>query len=129
VTEIPDQQEFQQPVELPTTEETVQELRRRLAMELYQIEEDLKGGGRIAGKPCDCLGYKHHFGIIAKTNELLAYDTDPVYKEILDWYEAHAPEFEITAIVNHEPEYYHELVPEVRMFRKRVVQTLGPGEA
>jgi len=39
---------------LPNTAETTTELRRRLGKELYRMELDLVGGGRIAGKPCDC---------------------------------------------------------------------------
>lgn len=43
-------------IAMPTTEETVAELKRRLAKEIYAFEKDLLAGGRIAGKPCDCLG-------------------------------------------------------------------------
>ncbi len=39
---------------LANTQETIEELRRRLGKELYKMELDLAGGGRIAGKPCDC---------------------------------------------------------------------------
>lgn len=42
------------PMDMPTTAETVADLKRRLGKELYRMELDLAGGGRIAGKPCDC---------------------------------------------------------------------------
>ena len=40
-------------IDMPTTAETVDELRRRLAKELYRMELDLVGGGRIPNRACD----------------------------------------------------------------------------
>lgn len=56
---------------LPTMEETIEELRHRLGKELYRMELDLISGGRIAGRPCDCLGKKHTLGLEATAEELL----------------------------------------------------------
>ena len=41
--------------ELPTEAETVDELKKDLAKELYKLELDLSRGLKINGKPCDCL--------------------------------------------------------------------------
>jgi len=111
-------------IELPTTEQTVRELKRRLAKELYRMELDLQAGARIAGKPCDCLSYaKHLSGVEATAEELMSYETNPVYGEVITWLRSHEAEFEPEEIAKHPPEYYHRLVPEVRRFRKEVMGT------
>ncbi len=111
----------------PTTEETVQELKRRLGKELYRIEMDLQGGARIAGKPCDCLSRaKHLSGVEATAEELMSYGVDPTYGRIIAWLEAHEREFEPAEIAKHPPEYYQSLAPEVREFRKEVMGTVKP---
>jgi len=108
---------------LPTTEETVTELKRRLGRELYRIELDLVAGGRIAGKPCDCLGSKHHFGIEATAEELIPMDTSPIYPSIISWLKVHQNEFEVEEVAKRPPEHYQALAPEVRRFRKEVLGT------
>ena len=108
---------------MPTTAETLAELKRRLGKELYRAEMDLQGGARIAGKPCDCLSAKHRGGIEATAEELMSYERNPVYGQVIDWFNQHAPEFEPAEIAKRPPEYYQGLAPEVRALRKQVVTT------
>ena len=108
---------------MPTTQETVDELRRRLAKELYRMELDLAGGGRIAGKICDCLSGKHHFGIEATAEELIPMDSNPIYARTIAWLNQHASEFEVEEVAKHQPEYYQNLAPQVRALRKEVLGT------
>ena len=108
---------------LPTTEETVRELRRRLAKELYRMEMDLQTGARFAGKPCDCLGKKHNLGVEATAEELMSYESNPVYGKCVAWLRKHEAEFEPGEIARRPPEHYRALAPEVRAFRKEVLGT------
>ena len=110
-------------IELPTTAETVAELRRRLGKELYRMELDLASGGRIAGKPCDCLGAKHLLGLEATAEELMAMDPNPVHKAIIAWLRGHQEEFDPAGIAERPAEYYQGLIPDVRRFRKEVMGT------
>jgi len=108
---------------LPTTDETIHELKRRLAKELYRMEMDLAGGGRIAGKPCDCLSGKHHLGLEATAEELVSYGPQPIYNEIMNWLNRHSPEFEVGEIGKRPVEYYQGLSPDLKSFRKRLLGT------
>ncbi len=108
---------------LANTAETIEELRSRLGKELYKMELDLANGGRINGKPCDCLSKKHKFGLEATAEEMMSYEHKPVHGEIITWLNRHAPEFEPAEIAKHDPEYYRALIPEVRAFRKEVMGT------
>lgn len=111
-------------VDMPTTAETVTELKRRLGKELYRAELDLQNGGRIAGKPCDCLSRaKHSAGIEATAEELMSYEVNPLYGEVIEWFNSHAREFEPAEIAKRPPEYYQGLTPEIRNFRKKVMGT------
>ncbi len=111
-------------MDLPTTAETIDELKQRLGKELYRIELDLQRGARIAGKPCDCLTRaKHLGGVEAAAEELMSYENNPIYGKTVDWFKQHEPEFVPQEIANHPKEYYQGLVPEVRAFRKAVVGT------
>lgn len=109
--------------DMPTTQETIAELKRRLGKELYRMELDLQGGGRISGKPCDCLSAKHRLGLEATAEELMSYDKNPVYNGIVKWLNTHAPSFEPAEIAKHPETYYQMLAPEVRTFRKEVMGT------
>jgi hypothetical protein len=113
----------QQP--LPTTEETRQVLRRRLAKELYRAELDLAGGLRIAGKPCDCLDSKHSLGLEATAEELISSEPDnPVYQEILVWLKQNHPKVSIEAIASGQYEKeYPSMAGQFREFRKRIMGT------
>ncbi len=107
--------------EMPTTSETVQELKRRLGKEIYRMEMDLQGGGRIAGKPCDCLSKKHHLGIEATAEELMSYEKNPRYGQVVEWLNRHAADFEPAEIAKNPPEHYQGLAPELRDFRKEIL--------
>ena len=110
-------------IETPTTEETVAELNRRLGKELYRMELDLAGGARIAGKPCDCLASKHHFGIEATAEELIPYENRPIYSEIISWLRQHEHTFPIQEVAKTPPEFYKSLAPDMKRFRKTVLGT------
>lgn len=111
------------PMDMPTTAETVADLKRRLGKELYRMELDLAGGGRIAGKPCGCLGNKHNLGLEATAEELIPLDSNPAYNQILGWLKQHEPEFTPEQIAKHPPEYYQALGHEARAFRKAVLES------
>ena len=105
----------------PTTEETIQALKARLVKELYRLELDLQGGLRIAGKPCDCAGAKHNVGVEATAEELMSYEANPLYGEVIDWYRRRLPEFDPAVISTKPVDYYRAMTPEVRSFRKALV--------
>ena len=111
--------------ELPTTEETALELKRRLAKELYRAELDLSSKLRIAGKPCDCLDSKHTLGLEAAAEELIAQEPgNPVYSEILQWIKDNHPKVTIEAIVSGKyDEEYPKMAAEFKGFRKRIMGT------
>jgi hypothetical protein len=110
--------------DLPTTAETLKELKRRLAKELYRVELDLQSGARISGKPCDCLSKaKHSAGIEATAEELMSYEANPLYGRVISWVNSHATVFEPSEIAKRPPEYYQAIAPEVRAFRKEVMGT------
>ena len=98
-------------------------LKDRLGKELYRIELDLQDGGRIAGKPCDCLSKKHRLGIEATAEELMSYERNPVYGDIAAWMSSHSPTFEPQVIAETPASFYQQLAPEVRAFRKQVMGT------
>ena len=109
---------------MPTTAETLTELKGRLGKELYRIELDLQRGARIAGKPCDCLTRgKHLGGVEATAEELMSYEPNPIYGKVVDWLHRHEAEFQPAEIARREPDYYRGLVPQVRDFRKEVMGT------
>ena len=111
-------------LERPTTAETVEELRRRLGKELYRVELDLQAGGRIAGKPCDCLTREKHLGgVEATAEELMSYEANPVYGRVVEWVNKHEGELRPEAIAEKPPSYYQGLTPEVRVLRKAVMGT------
>jgi hypothetical protein len=110
-------------IEMPTTAQTITMLKDRLGKELYRIELDLQNGGRIAGRPCDCLSKKHRLGIEATAEELMSYERSPVYGQIVEWLDEHAPRFDPKVIAKTPASYYQQLTPEVRDFRKQVMGT------
>ena len=116
-------------IELPTAEETKQELKRRLAKELYRAELDLGAKLRIAGKPCDCLGYKHSLEMEAAAEELISSEPDnKVYFEITDWLKRNQPKVSIEAISTGQyDDEYPRMAAEFRDFRKRVMGTTAIG--
>ena len=111
------------PHDLPTTEETAQELKRRLGKELYRAELDLSSKLRIAGKPCDCLDAKHTLGLEAVAEELIAQEPgNPVYSEIIAWIKQNQSKVTIEAISSGQyDEEYPKMAAEFKGFRKRVM--------
>ena len=109
--------------DLPTSEETTQELKRRLGKELYRAELDLSNKLRIAGKPCDCLESKHTLMLEAAAEELIASEPDnPVYFEIIDWIKQNQLKVTIEAISTGEyDEEYPRMAAEFKGFRKRIL--------
>jgi hypothetical protein len=103
----------------PTTEETVAEVKEDLLKEMARFQNDLVRGGRIAGKPCDCLK-KHSVSILATVEELLTMDSNPAYDELIKWLAKHDAEFTPVEADKHEPEYYHAMLPEFRRIRKKL---------
>jgi len=113
--------------DLPTSQETAQALKRRLAKELYRAELDLANKLRIAGKPCDCLESKHTLGMEAVAEELIPHEPDnPVYSEIIDWIKQNQPKVTIEAIISgYYDDEYPRMASEFRDFRKRIMGTFA----
>ncbi len=110
---------------LATTEETVAELERRLAKELYRFQLDLAAGCKIAGKPCDCCEKHPDLGLEAICEELIPMEpTNPIYQEIPKWYQGNA--HKLTAEASASGKYdgeYPMMAAEMRNFRKRLLGT------
>ena len=111
--------------DLPTSDETINILKRRLAKELYRAELDLSGGLRIAGKPCDCLSDKHTLGIEATAEELISKEpTNQIYQEIIDWIPRNRSKLTVAAIAGGDYKgEYPKMANEFYHFRKRVMGT------
>jgi hypothetical protein len=112
---------------LPTREETVAELKRRLTKELYKAELDLAGGLRIGGKPCMCLERKHTLMLEAAAEELISEEPDnPVYREIIQWIRNNENKLTVEAIASgaYDNEY-PQMAAKFRDFRKRVAGTVA----
>jgi len=107
--------------ERPTTEQTIRQLRRRLGKELYKAELDLAAGLRFDSLPCDCLDQKHSLMLEAAAEEMMSYEQNPVYGQIIDWLRLHQNEFPPEEIAKRSPEHYQAMAPEIRNFRKRVM--------
>lgn len=75
------------------------------------------------GAAHNCASSKHSLGVEATAEELMAYDKSNLPSQVIQWYHNHLPQFDPQEIVNHPPEYYHQLVPEVRQFRKQLMGT------
>lgn len=127
VSDLTETQDIPAVNSLPTTPETITELKTRLAKQLIGMEMDLMGGGRIAGKPCDCLGGKHNLALETTAEELIPMDSDPTYSKIIEWLHSHKEELKPAGIAKHPPEYYHKLSGEIREFRKHITKGLVVG--
>lgn len=115
-------------VALPTEAETARELRRRVGKELYRAELDLQARLKIAAKPCDCLSDKHRLGLEATIEELSSKAPDPVYSEILGWFEINAEKLTVQASASGRyDEEYPAMAGELARFRKRVLGTTSLG--
>ena len=107
---------------LPSTAETVADLRRRFGKELYSLQGDLLRGCRIAGKPCNCFE-KHNLGLEAMAEELLSMGPCDVCHDVLRWVEAHAAVSSVEAVAAHPPKFYMDMAPEVRDLRTALMST------
>ena len=109
-------------LERPTTEETLAQLKRRLAKECYKTELDLANGLLINGKPCDCLNDKHALFFESICEELIPLDPqNPIYLEILDWVKAALPKATSEAIMSGRyAAEYPLMASQMRDFRKRL---------
>jgi len=123
VVRVPDQYPSPAAAPLPTTQETVDELKRRLGREMYRLQTDLVAGGRIADKPCDCLHKHTEMGLLPIVEELVSMDSNPVYDQIINWSEKHLPEFTLDAVTRNDPKYYRSLAPDMRNLRKELLGT------
>jgi len=123
VVRVPDQYPSPAAAPLPTTQETVDELKRRLGREMYRLQMDLVAGGRIAGKPCDCLHKHTEMGLLPIVEELVTMDANPVYDRVINWSEEHLPEFTVDAVTRNDPEHYRGLAPSIRELRKELLGT------
>ena len=110
---------------LPTSEETTHELKRRLSKELYRAELDLASGLRIAGKPCDCLTNKHTLGLEATAEELISQDPgNNTYKQIISWIGANQHKLTVEAIESGKyAAEYPKMAQDFKIFRKNVLGT------
>ena len=117
-------------IALPTSEETTEELKRRLGRELYRAELDLAAGLKIAGKPCDCLSNKHPLMLEAASEELISQDPgNSVYQDIIQWIKDNQDRVTVEAI--HSGKYaaeYPHMANEFKNFRKRVFGSAGTAE-
>ena len=118
-------------VALPTSDETTEELKRRLAKELYRMELDLAAGLKIAGKPCDCGSNKHTLMLEAAAEELVSQDPGnaSVYQDIIKWIPQNRVKITPEAIGSGKftTEYPH-MANEFKEFRKRVFGSTGEPE-
>ena len=107
----------------PTTAETVTQLETRLTDQLLQLQEDLLEGARINGIPCDCL-LKHTRVMDVTAKELQSMSSKPAYHQIRSWSQSHmwGPE----TVAQHPPEFFVNMVPELRELRKGLTGTTGP---
>jgi len=125
--EVPIPQKTSTKIELPTSEETTQELKRRLARELYRAELDLANGLMIAGKPCDCLSNKHTLEIDASAEELVSQDPEnSVYQEIRSWIVKNQSKLTPEAILSGQfKQEYPRMALQFKNFRKRILGSTG----
>ncbi|MDP2730343.1 MAG: hypothetical protein Q8O55_07665 [Dehalococcoidales bacterium] len=123
-------------ISMPTSEETTEELKRRLAKELYRMELDLAAGLKIAGKPCDCGSNKHTLMLEAAAEELISQDPGnaSVYQSIINWIPANRSKIIPEAIQTGKyASEYPRMANEFKMFRKGVLGSIAepveqPGE-
>ena len=110
---------------MPTTEETITELKRQLAKEMYRFQIDLARGCKIAGKPCDCCDKHPLLGIESMAEELIPMDpSNPIYHECTQWIKANAQKLTVEASASgaYDKEYPH-MAATWREFRKQLLGT------
>lgn len=110
---------------LATTEETIVDLNKRLAKEVYRFQLDLAAGCKIAGKPCDCCEKHPLFAIESMVEELVPMDPEnPTYSALGQWIKANAHKLTIEASASgeYDQEYPH-MAATMRAFRKDLMGT------
>ncbi len=110
---------------MPTTEETVTDLKRRLAKEMYRFQLDLASGCKIAGKPCDCCDKHPLLGIESLVEELVPMDpSNGIYSECTQWIKANAEKLTVEASASgaYDKEYPY-MAAAWRGFRKNLLGT------
>jgi len=116
-------------VGMPTTEETVTDLKRRLAKEMYRFQLDLASSCKIAGKPCDCCEKHPLLAIESLAEELVPMDpSNPIYYECTQWIKANAEKLTVEASASgaYDKEYPY-MAATWREFRKNLLDTESLG--
>jgi len=105
---------------LPTTEQTIKQLEGRLVDQISQLEDDFMDGARIDGLPCDCC-LKHCRKLRDISRELLSMARKPVYNKVQAFAESHmwGPD----EVGRHSPEFFVNMVPDLRLLRKELGST------
>lgn len=104
----------------PSTEETIAMLEARLNESLVALQPDLLDGARINGKPCDCIK-KHTDEMLAAVRELQSMASKPIYSKIRTWAAEH--NWDASVVAKHPPQFFIDLVPELRALRKELNQS------
>ncbi len=122
----PDEETTQVQRQLPTTEQTIKQLENRLLEQISQLEDDFMDGARINGLPCDC-SLKHCRKLRDTSRELLSMARKPVYNKVLAFAEGHmwGPD----EVAKHPPEFFVNMVPELRTLRKELGATEPSNQA
>lgn len=101
----------------PTTSETINQLEGRLMRQLLRLQEDLLEGARINGVACDCI-LKHTLEMDVTAEELQTMTQKPIYQQIRDWARSH--QWGPDVVAQHPPQFFVDLVPELRNLRKEL---------
>jgi hypothetical protein len=111
--------------EVPTEEETVVELKNRLAEEIVGAESDLSHKLKINGKACTCLERKHNLQIKSLSRELMPKDpSNPLYQRVIDWFNANEPKMTAKASASGQyDEEYLKLSGQLGNFRRQLTGT------
>ncbi len=122
-----------QSYEVPTEEETVIELKKRLGKEIAKAENDLtnklkipKSDGTLVA--CSCLSNKHNVVIEGLSEELIPKEpNNALYREIMDWFKVHEPNMTVQASASGKyDEEYIKYAGKLGEFRRRLSQTPSP---
>jgi hypothetical protein len=115
------------PVELPTEEDTIIELKKRLGKEIAKAENDLTNKLKIPGRDgkalaCQCLENKHNMVIEGISEELIPKEpNNAVYRDIIEWFEKHEPMMTYQASASGKyDEDYIKYAGDLGEFRRRL---------
>jgi hypothetical protein len=109
-------------IDMPSTEDTISELKRELVKQLNEAVGDLSRGLMIINRPCSCLELKHQLEIEGAAEELIPMDPDnTVYNEIIQWFKDNGYKVIPEAIVSGKfKEEYPRMASQFRSFRDRI---------